>query len=79
MPSVSDSVIEVFRKRYSHLHPLMFHRSVEKARDASNLFDILESVPEKYPVVWDEKVRAWRHEDDVLLSNQLKEMRKKSG
>jgi hypothetical protein len=74
---INDSVLDGFRKRYSHLHPLIFHRSVEKARDASVLFDILDSIPNKYPVVWDEKTRSWRHEEDVLLSGQLKEMKKK--
>lgn len=79
MREISDSVLDGFRKRYTHLHPLIFHRSVEKARDASNLFDILEGVPEKYPVVWDDKTRMWRHEGDVLLGEHLKEMRKKRG
>jgi hypothetical protein len=76
---MEESELDGFKKRYSHLHPLIVHRSAERARDASDLFDILENFPEKYPVVWDEKAHSWKHESDVILSEQLKEMRKKRG
>ena len=77
MIRIDELVLNNFRKRYSCLHPLIFHRSVEKARDAANLFDILEGVPNKYTVVWDENTKSWRHEADVILGEQLKDMRKK--
>lgn len=48
-----------FLARYSHIHPLIFHRSCAYAKTPGDLFDILESIPEKYPIVWNEKVRQW--------------------
>lgn len=67
---LDQSCIEGFRKRYSHLHPLVFHRSVERAKDALNLFEILDSVPD-YPIVWDEKTRVWIRDTDITAQKQL--------
>lgn len=66
-----SSVQEALRDRYAHLHPLLFHRSVEKARTDGELFDLLESVNE-YPIIWDEDARAWKKTDLLLV--RAKEM-----
>lgn len=72
-----DSGIETLKKRYSNLHPLIFHRSVERARSLSDLFDILEQIPNKSPIVWDEIQRLWVHNTDVMSHEKLKQMRKR--
>lgn len=61
-----DDVQKALKERYSNLHPLIFQRSLEKAENNAELFDILETVPEKYPIVWDDKKRSWVFTDDLL-------------
>jgi len=59
---------ENMRARYRNLHPLLWARSVEKARSAGELFDILEEIPKRYPLIWDEATRRWIFTDDILQS-----------
>lgn len=61
-----NEVQKSLKKRYSHLHPLIFSRSMEKATTDGELFDILESVPDKLPVIWDEEKRSWVHSENLL-------------
>jgi hypothetical protein len=68
-----NKVHEALRKRYDHLHPLIFTRSVEKAQSDGELFDILESVPQEYPITWDDDQRRWVHTDDLLQAKSIKE------
>lgn len=65
---LEDSDLDFLKKRYSHIHPLMLHRSIERASNMSNLFDILEGVPDKYPIAWDEALKSWVSPEDTLLS-----------
>lgn len=61
-----DQVQIALKARYPHVHPLMFQRSLEKAKSNGDLFDILEGIPKQYPIVWDDKKRCWKHTDDLL-------------
>jgi hypothetical protein len=63
-----DDVQLALKERYAHLHPLLFQRSLEKARSNVELFDILESIPKEMPVVWDDTDRVWKHVNDLLLN-----------
>ena len=63
--------VDVLRKRYPKLHLLVFQRSVEKARNDVELFDILESIPEEMPVLWDEKLRRWVNTDDLMQAKVI--------
>lgn len=63
-----DKVQEALKNRYPKLHPLIFQRSLEKAKNNGELFDILESVPEECPIIWDEVKRRWVHTDDIMQS-----------
>ena len=67
-----DDVQKALKERHFKLHPLIFQRSLEKAENNTELFDILETVPEKYPIVWDDKKRAWVFTDDLLQSQPEK-------
>jgi hypothetical protein len=58
------------------MHPLMFHRSLERANNTLELFEILESIP-KPPVVWDDTQRSWIRETDFLCKKNLRSMKKK--
>ena len=67
-----DEVQKSLQKRYSHLHPLIFQRSMEKAKSNGELFDILETFPKDYPIVWSEEERSWKHTTDLLQNEQYK-------
>jgi hypothetical protein len=64
-------VVEKLKERYPHLHPLLFHRSVEKAQTLGELFDILEEVPVVLPVAWDEESRRWKTTDDLTQARSF--------
>ena len=47
------------------VHPLLFQRSLEYAKNENELFDILDSLPD-YPITWDNEKRKWvQMEDEV--------------
>ena len=52
------------RRRYSSMHPLIFQRSIERATDGGDAFDILEGIPTIFPIVWNDQKRQW-----VTLAN----------
>lgn len=71
--SLNKDVVESLKKRYAHLHPLVFQRSLERARSDGELFDMLDSFPEKRPVAWDYEERRWVHTKDLLMSQDINE------
>jgi hypothetical protein len=66
-----DEVQLGLKARYAHIHPLIFQRSLEKAKTNGELFDILEGIPKKYPIVWDENNRCWKNTDDLLQAQNI--------
>ena len=56
---IKNEAVDKLHKRYPDIHPLLFHRSVEKAKNLVELFDILEGLPKKMPIVWDNEQRQW--------------------
>lgn len=73
---IDEDVLNGLRKRYSSVHPLIFHRSVEKARSAGDLFDILETIPVNYPIVWADEWRQWVMTDDIFQAQAYVNMKK---
>jgi len=63
---LAQAVVDGCKTRYKTLHPLIFHRSVEKAKSAADLFDILESFPATYPVVWSDEEHCWVATKDLI-------------
>ena len=68
MKNFDPEVIKGLRDKYSDIHPLIFHRSLERSSCQGDLFDILESLPKIYPIVWDEDKHSWVHTSDILQS-----------
>lgn len=64
-------MIDNLRKRYAHLHPLIFHRSVERARNDVELFDILDSCPTDFPIIWDIDERRWKTTNDLFMEETI--------
>lgn len=50
------------KERYNFLHPLVFYRSLEKAKSPSHLFDTLETIPE-FPFLWVDN--CWKNTTDL--------------
>jgi len=65
---ISEEITLALRKRYSEIPPLIFQRSVDRARNDTELFDILEGIPKKYPLVWCDKKRCWTTAKDLLAT-----------
>lgn len=65
---IDQETIEKMRKRYDGLYPLIFHRSIERAGNSGELFDILESIPDDLPIVWHEGLHKWIVTDDLAQS-----------
>jgi hypothetical protein len=65
-----DKIQTALQIRYSHIHPLIFMRSLEKAKSNGELFDILETIPKEYPIRWDEDNRCWKR---IISKQQLEE------
>jgi len=56
---LDQKIVEKLRERYKDIHPLIFHRSLEHSKTEVELFDILESMPKNYPIVWSEDKFCW--------------------
>lgn len=69
---VSHKVAKTLKIRYSYIHPLIFSRSLDRAKDDAELFDILDSFPNKYPVVWSGDERRWTVTEDIFLKSNFK-------
>ncbi len=52
-------VIRKLRDRYKNVPQVIFIRSLEKAKSLGDLFDILDTFPNNFPIQWDEKCRRW--------------------
>lgn len=72
-----DPILANFRSKYAHVHPLVLHRSVERASSTLNLFEILEGVPKEGPFSWDDSKRMWVRDEDVTARESLKSIRKR--
>lgn len=68
---IENKIIDSLKIRYSHIHPLIFQRSIEHASTAGELFDILESLPDKYPIFWDDNERCWKYTNDFTFYKQF--------
>ena len=55
------------------IHPLVFQRSTEHAKNLGELFDILTFIPKEYPIIWDDKEHRWSN-PDLFLINKLEAM-----
>jgi hypothetical protein len=67
-----DETVYKLRERYLHIHPLIFHRSVERAGTAVELFDALDSFTDKYPICWDNITRCWLPIDDLTMREKTR-------
>jgi len=60
------------RQRYPEIHPLLFFRCIEKTTTNVELFDMLETLPKTYPIIWDHDIKQWAT-TDLLQNDSSKE------
>jgi len=64
---LSKDLVDKLKERYAELHPLIFYRSFSRARSDSDLFDILDTVPVKFPIVWSDIDNRWNTTEDIFM------------
>jgi len=74
---LDTNVVAKLKERYPSLHPMIFNRSVERAKNLGHLFDILETIPNGFPLVWSDTNEGWEICTDVYQSREFfEELRK---
>ena len=68
---INPATVESLKQRYVGVHPLLFHRSLEKAASAGELFDILDTIPEHFPLTWNDETHRWERTNDLTLSHRF--------
>lgn len=61
-----SEIVEKLKERYSQIHPVIFQRMIERAKNEFELFDILDTVPESFPLVFDVSARRLTRAVGVL-------------
>lgn len=62
---ISEELISALKAKYT-IHPLIFHRSKERSKTAGELFDILDTMPKIFPIVWSEENKKWETTQDLF-------------
>ena len=57
---MDSEIVYALKKRYAHLSLLLFNRSVERSKNESELFDILDTIPTVFPLEWNATERRWK-------------------
>jgi len=68
---INENILNTFRLKYNHIHPLIIQRTVDKVETLGELFDILEDFPTTYPVTWDVKLQKWIQTDDITQEDNF--------
>lgn len=68
---LDPNVVEKLRERHAKINPLIFYRSCERAKTNGDLFDILETIPKGFPLIWSEADHKWKKIKDLYLSEDF--------
>lgn len=63
---ISADLIAKLKTKYKDIHPLVFQRSLEKAKTGGELFDILSTIPKKTPIIWNDEEKRWVTTKDLV-------------
>jgi hypothetical protein len=62
-------IVNKLRDKYVHIHAVLFQRILEKAKDEYELFDILDTIPNSLPLVFDGHNRRLVTPQDIFKPN----------
>lgn len=68
---LDQTVVQKLRERYAQLNPLLFYRSCERAKTNGDLFDILETIPKGFPLIWCEADHCWKKTKDLYVTGDF--------
>ena len=60
-----QQIVEKLKERYK-VHPVLFQRLLERAKNEVELFDILDTMPRSFPIAWDIENRRLSSVMDIL-------------
>jgi len=63
---ISEELLNSLKTKYASIHPLLFQRSKERAKTAGELFDLLDTMPDKFPITWNEESKRWLTTTDLF-------------
>lgn len=61
-----QALVAKLRERYAGVHPVLFKRMLERAKNEVELFDSLDTLPDSYPMAWDVEKRRLTQVMDIL-------------
>jgi hypothetical protein len=61
-----QEIVAKLRERYGTIHPVLFQRMLDRAKNEVELFDILDTAPATFPLVWDINGRRLTAAMDIL-------------
>ena len=67
---LDDKIVDGFKKYYNKVHPIVFNRSLDKAENPVQLFEILEDIP-KVPFTWNENKKKWTKVKDFMFFKKV--------
>lgn len=62
-----SQIIIKLRQRYHWVPPLIFQRCLDRAKSEVDLFDMLEAIPNNFPLLWNHVNRSWETADNFAL------------
>lgn len=68
---IDPLVVDKLKAHFKNVPPLIFHRSVERAKSEGDLFDILDTIPSEYPVIWSDELRRWIVTNDLYQAEKF--------
>lgn len=68
---IPEKVIDGLKEKFSSVHPLIFYRSKERSKSGGELFDILDSLPKDYPIIWNDETKKWETTKDLFQSKHF--------
>jgi hypothetical protein len=71
---IDSNIKEKLRERYPDIHPLIFYRSMERSKTNGQLFDVLDTIPDKFPIAWCEESNCWIVVKDPYLFDDFNEV-----
>lgn len=56
---MAHDTVRKLKERYPNIHQTNFVHSLERATSLGHLFDLLDTFPTEFPVVWDNQCQRW--------------------
>lgn len=66
LTDTQKEIVGKLRARYSNVHPVLFQRVLEKAKNEVELFDILDTIPDTLPLIFNSDIRRLTPVGDML-------------